>query len=360
MRNKTVGFVFFLIVLAFSLLALLKLYEPFLMNLLVAFLIALATMPIYEKIEQKLKFSLLSAFCMTLLLVGLCFLPFGYLLAFIAHFTQTITPQSLDLQTLSGFLTTVKEESLFTLYHLIDYLPTEVQTQIKNWLSSILPTDVSEILKKGVGILTQIGKQGLNFLNDTAFIIIFIFCFYYYGQRVGKYFLHLIPIEEKHIKDLYNEVAGVLSVVFYSSIASMALQGFLFGILMYYYDYNPLLCGILYGFASLVPIVGGTLVWLPIAGYELYLGDLSGAIIISLYSIIVIATLADNGVKPFLITLINRILLKSPVEINEMLVFFAIIAGISSFGFFGIVLGPAITAFFVALLRIYKKLYNSL
>ena len=39
-----------------------------------------------------------------------------------------------------------------------------------------------------------------------------------------------------------------------------------------------------------------------------------------------------------------------------MLIFFAIIAGLTSFGFWGIVLGPAITALFIALLRIYKTM----
>lgn len=116
--------------------------------------------------------------------------------------------------------------------------------------------------------------------------------------------------------------------------------------------------GVFYGFASLVPVVGGGLVWLPIAGYEVYLGNYSGAIIIMFYSIIVIAILADNGVKPFIIGFINRVLIKTPLKINEMLIFFAIIAGLTSFGFWGIVFGPAITALFIALLRVYKGLYQ--
>ena len=59
-----------------------------------------------------------------------------------------------------------------------------------------------------------------------------------------------------------------------------------------------------------------------------------------------------------MIAFINRILIETPVKINEMLIFFAIIAGLSSFGFWGIVLGPAITALFIAMLRIYQNLYK--
>ena len=65
----------------------------------------------------------------------------------------------------------------------------------------------------------------------------------------------------------------------YSSILSMVLQGMLFGILMAFYGYNAILLGVFYGFASLIPVVGGTLVWLPVACYELYLGNFTNAII---------------------------------------------------------------------------------
>ncbi|EOH5857150.1 AI-2E family transporter, partial [Campylobacter jejuni] len=43
----------------------------------------------------------------------------------------------------------------------------------------------------------------------------------------------------------------------------------------------------------------------------------------------------------------------TPTKINELLIFLAMIAGISTFGFWGIILGPAILTFFVSTLRMY-------
>lgn len=40
---------------------------------------------------------------------------------------------------------------------------------------------------------------------------------------------------------------------------------------------------------------------------------------------------------------------------NELIIFFAIIAGLTSFGFWGMILGPAITAFFMALLILIER-----
>ena len=112
---------------------------------------------------------------------------------------------------------------------------------------------------------------------------------------------------------------------------------------------------VLYGFASIVPVVGGALVWVPVAFHQLFLGESNGAIFIALYGAIFIGLVIDNGVKPLLIGFVKDKVIKTSVKINEMLIFFAILAGISVFGFSGIVIGPAATALFIALLRVYNN-----
>ncbi|HRF57883.1 MAG TPA: AI-2E family transporter, partial [Campylobacterales bacterium] len=46
-------------------------------------------------------------------------------------------------------------------------------------------------------------------------------------------------------------------------------------------------------------------------------------------------------------------------KINSLLIFFAILAGISTYGFWGIIIGPAVTALFISLLKIYDTLKRS-
>ena len=74
------GIYFFLVIFALTLLALLKLYSPFLMNLLIAFLLFIATQNVYYVILKYIKSPLASTFLMTLLLIILCFLPIFYIL----------------------------------------------------------------------------------------------------------------------------------------------------------------------------------------------------------------------------------------------------------------------------------------
>ncbi|MDH5465420.1 MAG: AI-2E family transporter, partial [Thiovulaceae bacterium] len=64
--------------------------------------------------------------------------------------------------------------------------------------------------------------------------------------------------------------------------------------------------------------------------------------------------IADTFIKPIIIKFINDALIKSHVKINEMIIFFAILAGLTTFGFWGMIIGPAITAFFISLLKLYR------
>jgi len=130
-------------------------------------------------------------------------------------------------------------------------------------------------------------------------------------------------------------------------------EGFLFGIIMSSYGFNGLFFGMIYGFASLIPIVGGIIVWLPVSLYAWTKIDSQTAITIALYSIIVISIIADTFVKPMIIKVIKEDFLKSTIKINSMLIFFSIIAGMSTYGFWGMILGPAITAFLIAITKVY-------
>jgi predicted PurR-regulated permease PerM len=96
------------------------------------------------------------------------------------------------------------------------------------------------------------------------------------------------------------------------------------------------------------------LMWVPFMIYELTLGHTGNALVIALYSIIVISIIADTFIKPMIIKYIGLNFIKSSTKINELLVFFSILAGLTAFGFWGMVLGPAITAFFMALLKLYE------
>ncbi|PAF48002.1 AI-2E family transporter [Helicobacter sp. 12S02634-8] len=336
---------FFWIVFAVSVYWLGYLYQDFLMDLLIAGLLCVATFWLKEFLDRYVRSGILSSLLCVGVLLGFLILP----LYFVGHQSVRLI-LGMDTETVSVFI----EQSKALVMRVFGRFP-ELSGPINGFLANI---SVHSIVSYVIKLSSYIGKYSLNFVLDTGFIVIFLFFFFYYGQRIYEYVLSLLPFTPQESRAIFGEINGVLRVVFLTSIINILLQGFAFGVAIVWFGYDGFLLGVLYGLASLVPIVGGALIWLPIVGYEIYAGDIIGAVFIGVYALVFIGFVIDNLIKPFLIALIKKRILKTPLAINEILIFFSILAGLGTFGFWGIVVGPTITAFFIALLRLYQNNFS--
>jgi predicted PurR-regulated permease PerM len=185
-------------------------------------------------------------------------------------------------------------------------------------------------------------------------ILIFYFFFALYSISIGTFIKGLLPIKKEDSIILFYESSNVMTVVLYSLLITAILEGFLFGFFLRFYGYDGLLFGVLYGFASLIPVVGGVIMWLPIVIYEATT-SVTNALVIAIYSIVVISVIADTFVKPMIIKYINQKVVKTPTTVNELLIFFSIVAGLSTFGFWGMIIGPAMVTFFISIMQLLKK-----
>jgi predicted PurR-regulated permease PerM len=321
------------------------LYQNFLMTILIALLFSIATSNIYNKIMTVVKSEFLGAFLVSLLLASIFFAPLGYFIYKLVLFIQDINPKQFeDIIPILRELTAKIPDSL-------EFL----RNSIEEWLSE---ENINNSLKELVKFFATWGTKSATFMKDALLIIVFYFFIQFYRNRLGRYFKRIIPLSSQDTVSLFKEISVVMGVVFYSIVVTAAFEGGLFAILAYFYDYNPLLLGILYGFSSLIPVVGGMLLWLPLGLYEISLGNYERAIFMVVYSIVVISIIADTFIKPAIIKYINDNVMKSSVYINELLIFFSMIAGLSTFGFWGMILGPAIITLFLSLIKLYEKLYK--
>ncbi|MDR1284960.1 MAG: AI-2E family transporter [Campylobacteraceae bacterium] len=331
---------FILAVFLLTLYGMVKLYSPFLLDITIASLLAVAMNSINVFIQRFVKIPMLSAILTTLVLLLLFFAPIGYaattLTNSLIHVNDDLVEKAMT------FLSNIK----LSLPQSLSFLELDVDGYFAN-------LDKAAITAKAVSYATFIGKMSAGFLKDMVLIIIFFFFATYYGKNLNIYFKSVIPINPEESDGILSEVANVMSVVFYSIILTAILEGVLFAFIGIAYGYNGLMLGILYGFASLIPIVGGMLVWLPLSLIEFSNGNTTSALVISIYSFVGIGAV-DNFVKPLIIKYVNKMLLKTPVYFNTLLIFFSIIAGLASFGFWGMILGPAITTFFISLLKLFR------
>lgn len=338
MQNGKFFLISFILVILFLLL---YLFKGFLLVIIIASLMAVATSNINAKFlnltkGHKFLASILTTACMVLLF----FAPFVYAMIELAKALKNF-----DINLVTQTLNYVKNYQ-FTLPESFNFL----EPKIKEFLASI---DLNSISKQILSYASSFTKSGAKFLVDMVLICVFYFFANLYGTELVIYLKSIIPIDKKELDDVLSEVGNVMAVVLYSMVIVAIFQGALFGLITMFYEYDGILMGVIFAVSSLIPAIGGALIYVPVSLYEFASNNLNSALVIFIYSVIVISFIADTLIKPLIIKWINKKLVKTPTKINELLIFLAMIAGISTFGFWGIILGPAILTFFVSTLRMY-------
>ena len=319
-----------------------ELFDPFLKAIFVSVLLAIATSSLSLYLEEKFKSRILSSGFMTVGLTALFFIPVLYCIFSFANFFNQVDQQLLikNLSDMKVFL----QKSVEDVAIVNDFL-SDITSKI----------DVGKTVQTILSMGAYLGKNSAKFMIDMVMILIFFFFFTLYSTSISTFIKELLPIKKEDSNILINESSSVMTVVLYSILITAIFEGLLFGVFLTYFGYDGLLFGVLYGFASLIPVIGGVIMWLPIVLYEGATNSLSNAIIIAVYSIIVISIIADTFIKPMIIKYINQKVVKTPTSINELLIFFSIVAGLSTFGFWGMIIGPAMVTFFISIMQLLKK-----
>ena len=329
------------ILFAFSLVGAYSIYQPFLLSMIVALLLTMATANIHQNISTRIKSEHLSAILLTTLLFTILFVPIIYIATIGVQYLSEIDAELITR-------TTMKLSSLAEGIPVLD-----------QWIEHNLNNQkILELIRSSTATITKAGSQGFGFIKNIFFVILFYYVLNLYADKLFSLMRSFLPMRDEEGHKILAEISSTMEIVFYSIIVTAIFEGFLFGIMISLFGFNGLLFGMIYGFASLIPIIGGAVVWVPVSLFAWSTLNTNTAIVIAVYSIVVISIIADTFIKPMIIKYIKDDVLHSSVKINELLIFFSILAGMSSYGFWGMILGPAITSFLIAISRVYIKLYG--
>ncbi len=186
--------------------------------------------------------------------------------------------------------------------------------------------------------------------NFVTNLLLMFFVLYYMltkGASMEKYLQNMLPIKASNRELLGHETVmmiranaiGIPLLAVIQGLVSM-LGYFIFGI----NDYG--VWGFLTGVASLIPIVGTGLVWLPLTIYLFATGQTGMGIGLGIYSILITGNI-DYVAR---ITLLRKI-----GDVHPLITIFGVIIGLSMFGFIGLVFGPVLISYFVVLVKIYRN-----
>lgn len=211
----------------------------------------------------------------------------------------------------------------------------------------------TENIVKAASYLPAIGQFLLNSVSSfviNAFVMVFVLYFMLLGgRRMEEYLYTLLPFDENNKKDVMQSVNMMVK----SNAIGIPLLALVQGIIAIvgYFIFgapNPILFGFLTCFATIIPILGTSLVWFPLAAYMALSGDWLNAIGLAAYALIIISNV-DN--------LVRLLIQKKMADTHPLITVFGVVVGLTLFGFWGVIFGPLLLSMFVLCLNIFKKKY---
>jgi len=182
---------------------------------------------------------------------------------------------------------------------------------------------------------------------QMAMMLIAFFFFLVDGPKLVDWVEDVLPLGHGQTRRLLQDFRRVSVAVIVSSVATAAIQAAvaLVGYLIARVP-NPWFFAVVTLVVALVPAVGAGSVVLA-AAVIMYLGGHPyAALFLALWGILAVG-LIDNVVKPYLI--------RGGLELHGAVVFFALLGGLACFGPVGLLAGPLIISFFLAVVRMWDR-----
>lgn len=305
-------------------------FRPFLTGLLGAFtMYTVLRKQMFYFVEKK-RFNKTIAALICITEVVLCiliptFLIIWMLLGKIQHFDLNIEP---FIDFIKQYIALIREKTGYNLLN-VDNL-----------------TTATSYFTKFIHIL--IGQVS-NIIVNSIVLVFLLYFMLISGRNMEGFIYGLLPFNDKNKANVIDEIKRMVL----SNAIGIPLLAIIQGgiALLGYWIFNvpsALLFGFMTCFATIIPLVGTGLVWVPLCIYFMLSGNWFNAIGLFLYSLIIL-TNVDN--------VIRLIIQKQMADTHPLITVFGVILGLPLFGFWGVIFGPLLLSMFFLLIQIFKKEY---
>lgn len=332
---------FLLILLVFVLWACYLIFRPFLIELVAAAILVSFFYRPYEWLAKKLAGSRkIAALIMCLFIVLIVIVPIvnltilGAQKSIVAYSQTTNYINNNDIE---GLI----KNSILPKFNLIGFdfdslknVFLDVTKNLSNWL-----IDGAANFVKGT----------TGFVISLVLIVFTMFFFFVDGKRMLKTIMRWTPLPNKYDIEIFNKFRAISYSTVISTFVTAVAQGLAGAIGFMIVGLPAFFPGIFMGFFSLIPYVGASFVWFPVAVYLLFTAPLWKGIFLMIWGVLLVGTI-DNVLRAYLI--------KGESNVHPIFIIFSILGGISLFGFWGVILGPLIISLAVTILHIYELEYE--
>lgn len=205
---------------------------------------------------------------------------------------------------------------------------------------------IMQVLNRAVSYI----PSTLNWVGQTfgnIFVALFILYFMLKETRtMEQKFKDLLPFSRDTKKYFIRANADLIRSNAYG-IPILGLSQGLIAILGYYMFgvENAIFWGLLTGAASIVPVLGTMLIYVPISVYQVASGDVSGGLMLAGFCLIFVGGI-DN--------ILRFTLLKKMADIHPLITVFGVLLGLQIFGVMGLVFGPVLMSLPGILYRMFE------
>ena len=341
---------FLLALIIFVCFFLYRVFEPFMMILILSSAVATVTYPIFEKFHLWFKGRASLASILTCLVV-----IFAIVIP-VSFFVVILIGQLGDAYvTIKSQLTKVDFVQLLSwrqgnlLYDLLGSRSEDIAVFVRSNIQTLLNgiTDATKYIS------TIAAEQSLNLFKSLGLtlynlLLMFFILFFYYrdGKKIVRQIMAISPLPIDQEKLIIKRFMEISKATLIGSLFTALSQG-----LIAFIGFS--IAGVPSAFFwatavsvfSLVPVVGTGMIWLPIAISFIITGQIFWGIFLFLWGFFLISTI-DNVVRV--------IFIGSSAKLNPLLTFIAVFGGILAFGLVGVVFGPMLLVMFVTLLQVYE------
>ena len=251
--------------------------------------------------------------------------------------------------------------AIWYIIELINNLDFDINVVIKRFADTIKylesTTKLDLVSEKSIAFATAKVTAFMNSLvagiNDAAInlftALLILFFLLAGGIRMERGIARCLPFNDRNKTIVINKVSTIVKSNAIGIPLLAMIQGTVAAVGYYICGVNnPIEFGVLTGFASMIPIVGSMLVWIPLAIVQYFEQGMLPALYISLYGIVVISQ-SDN--------VLRMIVQKRMADTHPLVTIFGVIAGLPLFGFMGLIFGPLLVAMFLLFLEMFIKQY---
>ena len=217
----------------------------------------------------------------------------------------------------------------------VELLSTENINKISGWAAHTLPLILGATL---------------NTLTTIAVMYFILYFMLTEGRKMEANFYDMVPLKGQNVLLLRREMNSLVTSNALGIPLIALLQGVV-GLIAYLIlgVKEPMFWFVVTCIASMLPIVGAAVGYIPVALLFFASGDSTKGIIMLIYGFGIIGTV-DNVFRFWL--------QKKLGDVHPLITVFGVIIGLNLFGFIGLIFGPILISLFILLIRIYANEFS--